>query len=71
MNGYTHTHTLIILSHKKMKICDNMDGPGGYNVQWNKTEENTVWFHLHVESEKNKTNNYNETETDSQIQRTN
>ena len=31
--------TGILLSHKKtwyLSICDNMDGPWGYHVKWNK-----------------------------------
>ena len=41
-----------------LAICDNMDGPRGYYAKWNKSDrerQNTIWFHLCVES-KNKTN---------------
>ena len=34
---HTHTHTGIILSHKKewkFVICSNMDGFGGYYAKW-------------------------------------
>ena len=51
-----------------------MDGLGGYNAKWNKSERktNTVWYHLYVESKKyNKIVKINTNEADLQIQQTN
>ena len=39
---YTHTHTGILLSHKKEwnnAICSNMDGPRDYHTKWSKSEK--------------------------------
>ena len=36
-----HTHTGILLSHKKEwnnAICSNMDGPRGYHTKWSKSD---------------------------------
>ena len=58
----THTPTGILLSHKKewnIFIFNNMYGPRGYYAKWNKSDgrkTNTIWFHLYVESNINKTN---------------
>ena len=36
---HTHTHTGILFSHKKeWKFANNMDGPGVYYPQWNKSD---------------------------------
>ena len=38
-----------LLSHKKedkLDICDSMERPWRHYAKWNKSEENTVWFHL-------------------------
>ena len=70
-------HTGILLTHKKEwnnAICSKMDGLGGYNAKWNKSERktNTVWYHLYVESKKyNKLVKINTNEADLQIQQTN
>ena len=49
-----------------------MDLEGIILSEISQTKTNTAGFHLHVESEKIKqTNEYNKTETDSQVQRTN
>ena len=46
---HTHTHTGILLSHKKEwnnAIYNNMDGPGGCDAKWNKSEkDNTIFVH--------------------------
>ena len=65
-----YIYKTISLSHKKewnLVICDNMNGPRGHYVKWNKLDkERQIWFHLYVES-KNKTNEpIYETATDSQ-----
>ena len=33
-----------------------MDGPRKYYAKWNKSETNTVWYQLYVESKKQKQN---------------
>ena len=38
-----------LLSHKKedkLAICDSMDTPWRHYAKWNKSEENTIWYHL-------------------------
>ena len=37
---------------RNLAICNNMDGPRGYNAKWSKSEKTNLWFHLHVESKK-------------------
>ena len=49
----------ILLSHKKEwnnTICSHMDRPRDYHSKWNQLETkiNNIWFHLHVESKKQK-----------------
>ena len=39
---HTHTHSGILLSHKKElnnAICSNMDGPRDYHPKWSKSEK--------------------------------
>ena len=63
---HTHTHRNIMQPLKRMKlvIFDNMHGSWGHHAKWNRPREtNTIWSHLHVESEK-------QTKASSQIQRT-
>ena len=54
---------------KKIAIPNKVGGLGGYYTKWNKPdqERNTVWYRLHMESKKSKTNEYSKEETDSQI----
>ena len=48
----------ILLSHKKgnPSICNNMDGPWGHFLKWDKTDRdrNTVLSHFHGESKRGK-----------------
>ena len=47
----------MLLSHKKewdLDICNNLDGPEGIVLKWSKSDKDTVWSYLYVES-KNKT----------------
>ena len=39
-----------------LAICNNVDGPRGHYPKWNKSQTNTIWFYLYVESKKNKQN---------------
>ena len=55
MSYYTHTHICmhngILLTHEKegnSAICDYTDGMSGHYVEWEKSEENSVRYHLHV-----------------------
>ena len=55
LRRYTiYTYYGIFLTIKKKwntVICSILDGPREYYVLWNKSEkENTVWYHLYVES---------------------
>ena len=51
-----YIHNGILLSYKKewkFSVCNNMDGPGGYQAEQNKSEKiNTVYFHLYVKPKK-------------------
>ena len=57
INAYTQTMGYLF-SHEKEEnsvICDILDGIWGYCAKWEKSDKrqtNTVWYHLHVESEK-------------------
>ena len=72
---HTHTHThWTITSHKKGNFAfgNNMDGPKGIILsEISQRKTNTVYFHLYVDSKKNKMNKYNKTETNSLICKTN
>ena len=51
----------ILLSHKKewnSAICNNVDGPRGYYVQWNKSdrERHILYVIIYMWNLKNKTN---------------
>ena len=38
---YIHTHSGILLSHKKewnIAICNNMDGPRDYHTKWSESD---------------------------------
>ena len=65
-----HTHNKILLSLKKewnLVICNNMDGPRGYYLSRNKSDEDKYHkFHLYVESKKNKWTNKTETNLQTQ-----
>ena len=53
-------------------ICNNMDGPGGYYVYWNKSDiEREIQYVTTYVEYKKEMNEYNKTETSSQVQRTN
>ena len=39
-----------------------MDGHWGHYAKWNKSEKNTVWSHLYVESKQNKINKQKKTQ---------
>ena len=60
MDIYIHmyTHNGILFRHKKelnFAICSDMDGLRGHYAKWAKSDrkrQNTVWYHLHMESEK-------------------
>ena len=63
---YIYIHTQWDITHKKEWNFDNYDDmDGGYYTKWNKSDKDkSVWFHLHLRSEKlNK--GTNRTETDS------
>ena len=41
-----YTYNGILFSHKKeenLTICDNMDGPWGYYVKWNKSDRQILY----------------------------
>ena len=45
----------ILLSQNKewsFAICNNMDGLGGCYAKWNKSEKDTIGYHLYVECKK-------------------
>ena len=44
---YTHTHTRILLSHKKwsLAICNNMKGSRGYYAKQNKSDRERQILH--------------------------
>ena len=48
----------ILLSNLKkewnLAICNNMHGSRGYYAKWNKSETSIIWFHLHVDTKKQK-----------------
>lgn len=46
MGKEVHVHSRILLGHRKEPnlICDNMNGPRGYNAKCNKSETNTYDF---------------------------
>ena len=49
---YKHTHTRLLLRHKKewnFAICINMDGLEGYYAKW---KTNTVWYCFYAEPKK-------------------
>ena len=58
-----HIHNGILLSHEKERniaVCSNMDGVGGHDAKWNKSDRErqilyAVWYHLYVDL-KNTTN---------------
>ena len=57
---HTHTHTGILLSHKKEwnhAICSNMDGPRDDHPKWRQRITNTISHHSYVESKKIKRTN--------------
>ena len=40
--AYIHAHNEVSLSHKKggnLTICNDLDGPGGNDIEWNKSEK--------------------------------
>ena len=47
-----------ILRHEKWNnaISSSTDGPKDYQTNWSKPKTNIIWYHLHVESKKNDTN---------------
>ena len=54
---HTHTHTHTLEYHAAIKsentaICNNMDELESYYAKWNKSETNTVRYHLYVEYKK-------------------
>ena len=52
IHTYKHTHTRLLLRHKKewnFAICSNMDGLEGYYAKW---KTNTVWYCLYAEPKK-------------------
>ena len=64
-----HLHNGMLLSYKKewnFAICKNMDGPGGSYSQSRKSdrERQTLYVFIYMWNLKNKTNDYNKTETD-------
>ena len=38
-----HRHSEIVLTHEKRKFCDDIDGPSGYCVKWNKPEKDKYY----------------------------
>ena len=71
-----YTPNGILLSLKKKRndtICNNVDGTGGYYTWENKSnrERKLLCIMSYTGILKHKTNEYNKTETDSQIQRIN
>ena len=60
----------ILLSNKKewnFAICNNVDGPRGHYAKWNESDREIQILSVftHMWNLKNKTNEYNKTETDS------
>ena len=61
-NIHTHNGILVIKKEWNAATCEDMDGSRGYYAKWNKSDRKTttVWFHLYVESKKNKCTNVTE-----------
>ena len=68
-------HTYAMKYHSAIKkvwnfvISNNIDGPGGYYAQWNKSgrKRQMLYIITYMWNLKHKTNEYNKIETDSQI----
>lgn len=60
-----HTHTGILLSYKQETLLFvTMDESGGHYAKWGKSKKNTAWYHLFVESKKEKKNKAHFIETE-------
>ena len=68
LNIYKYTHVWINQdSPWNLAICDNIDGPRGYNTKWNKsdTEGQILCDFTYRWNLKNETNEQTKSETDS------
>ena len=56
---HTNTHTIWNSTEASKEIfCDSVDGPRAYYAKWvGQRKKNTVWFHLYVESKRQKLTN--------------
>ena len=53
MYVFVYTHTVEYYSaieEWNNTICNNIDEPRDYHIKWSQKEANTIWYHLHVES---------------------
>ena len=54
IHTHRHTHTGVLLSHKKewnFAICSKVDGPEGYYAKWNKRKKLSLVFKLFISSQ--------------------